>query len=108
MRHFDEAGSFSDKVFSRSQACEAGDCHLQFNRNQQSGGIKQGAIHELGIAEISGLAVKQEIDSGLLAKIPMEDVTFERGIRYIYHKNKHLSPAARQFITLLDRAAHRS
>ncbi|WGU93834.1 LysR family transcriptional regulator [Paenibacillus dendritiformis] len=71
-------------------------------------GIKQGVIHGLGIAAVSGLAVKQEIDSGLLVKIPMEDVTFERGIRYIYHKNKHLSPAARQFIALLDAVAHRS
>lgn len=34
----------------------------------------------------------------------MEDATFERGIRYIYYKNNHLSPAARQFIALLDRA----
>lgn len=71
-------------------------------------GIKQGVIHGLGISAVSEFAVKQEIAGGLLVKIPVEDVKFERGIRYIYHKKKHLSPAARQFIKLLDAASHRS
>ncbi|WP_259392301.1 LysR substrate-binding domain-containing protein [Paenibacillus thiaminolyticus] len=82
----------SDEAFSRSQAAQSGIAISNSIEISSLEGIKQGVIHGLGIAAVSGLAVKQESDSGLLAKIPMEDVTFERGIRYIYHKNKHLSP----------------
>jgi len=64
--------------------------------------IKQGVIHGLGISIVSKFTVEHEINSGLLASIPIKEVTFHRGIRYVHYKNKHLSPAARAFITLLD------
>jgi LysR family transcriptional regulator, transcriptional activator of the cysJI operon len=44
-------------------------------------GIKQGVIHGLGVAAVSELTVKQEIASGLLVAIPVDEVKFERGIR---------------------------
>ncbi|KJB84886.1 LysR family transcriptional regulator [Paenibacillus sp. E194] len=65
-------------------------------------GIKQGVIHGLGVAAVSELTVKQEIASGLLVAIPVDEVKFERGIQYVHYKNKHLSPAAKAFITMLD------
>lgn len=65
-------------------------------------GIKQGVIHELGVAIVSGFSIKQEIKSGLLVKLPIKGVQLTRGINYVYHRNKHLSPAAKQLIALLD------
>ncbi|MGG1639382.1 LysR substrate-binding domain-containing protein [Paenibacillus sp. NRS-1760] len=65
-------------------------------------GIKQGVIHELGVSIVSSFAIQQEIKSGLLVKVNIKGVKFNRGISYVYHRNKHLSPAAKQFISLLD------
>lgn len=64
--------------------------------------IKQGVIHGLGISIVSKSAVQQEIKNGLLTAIPIKGVTFQRGIDYVHYKNKHLSPAAKQFIASLD------
>ncbi|MCD9022038.1 LysR family transcriptional regulator [Cohnella silvisoli] len=65
-------------------------------------GIKQGVIHELGVSIVSNFAIQQEIKNGILVKVPIKGVNFHRGICYIYHRSKHLSPAAKQFISLLD------
>ncbi|MCS7459815.1 LysR family transcriptional regulator [Paenibacillus doosanensis] len=65
--------------------------------------IKQGVIHGLGLSIVSKFAVAQEIRSGLLASIPIQGVKLERGIRYVYFKNKLLSPASKQFIQMLER-----
>ncbi|MBU7316822.1 LysR family transcriptional regulator [Paenibacillus oleatilyticus] len=64
--------------------------------------IKQGVIHGLGVSIVSKFAVQQEIKSGLLVSVPIKGVALQRGIDYVYLKNKHLSPAAKQFIALLD------
>lgn len=68
-------------------------------------GIKQAVIHELGVSIVSNFSIQQEIKSGLLVKVPIKGITFNRGICYVYHRNKHLSPAAKHFIALLDHAA---
>lgn len=65
-------------------------------------GIKQCVLNNLGISIISRLAVKNELESGQLVEIKLENFTFKRGISYIYHKDKLLSPAAERFLTLLD------
>ncbi|MCR8644379.1 LysR family transcriptional regulator [Paenibacillus sp. N1-5-1-14] len=65
--------------------------------------IKQGVIHGLGISIVSKFSVEQEIKSGLIASVPIQGVTFHRGINYVFYKNKHLSPAAIAFIQMLDR-----
>ncbi|QTH43828.1 LysR family transcriptional regulator [Cohnella sp. LGH] len=65
-------------------------------------GIKQAVIHELGVSLVSNFAVQQELKSGLLVQIPLADIRFHRGISYIYHRSKYLSPAAKQFISLLE------
>lgn len=64
--------------------------------------IKQGVIHGLGIAIVSKFAIQQELERGLLCEVGIKETKFERGINYIYYKNKNLSPAAKQFIHLLD------
>ncbi|WP_284645535.1 LysR family transcriptional regulator [Paenibacillus silviterrae] len=66
--------------------------------------IKQGVIHGLGVSIVSKFSIIQEINSGLLVGVPIQGMKFQRGIRYVYNRRKHLSPAAKQFITLLDNA----
>jgi LysR family transcriptional regulator, transcriptional activator of the cysJI operon len=68
--------------------------------------IKQAVIHGLGISIVSNFAIKQEIANGLLVEIPIKGVKFNRGICYIHHRGKHLSPAAFQFISLLDQISN--
>lgn len=70
--------------------------------------IKQGVIHGLGVSIVSRFAISQEVKHGLIAEIPIKGVEFLRGIRYVYHRGKHLSPAAQQFITLLDERIERA
>ncbi|WP_028552970.1 LysR family transcriptional regulator [Paenibacillus sp. UNC451MF] len=65
-------------------------------------GIKQGVIYELGVSIVSRFAIQQEINSGLLVKVPIKEIQFIRGISYVHHRNKHLSPAAKQFLPLLS------
>ncbi|USK57386.1 LysR family transcriptional regulator [Cytobacillus solani] len=64
--------------------------------------IKQGVIHGLGLSIISSSAIKQEIKNGLLVKVQIRGVKFLRGVMYVYHRGTHLSPAAMQFISMLD------
>lgn len=65
-------------------------------------GIKQCVMNNLGISIISRLAVKNELESGQLVEIRLENFTFKRGISYIHHKDKLLSPATERFLHLLD------
>ncbi|MGX4585812.1 LysR family transcriptional regulator [Paenibacillus chitinolyticus] len=65
-------------------------------------GIKQAVIHELGVSIVSNFAIQQEVKHGLIVKIPVKGVTFTRGICYVYHRQKHLSPAAKGLVSLLD------
>ena len=46
--------------------------------------VKEGALQGIGAAFLSGLAVKRELESGLLVVIPIEGVQLKR----------HLTPAA--------------
>ncbi len=68
-------------------------------------GIKQGVIHGLGISFISKFAIKEEIKNGLLVEVPLQEIRLERGVNYIHHKTKHLSPALSEFISLLQHAS---
>lgn len=64
--------------------------------------IKQGVIHGLGVSIVSSLAIKQELENGLLVEVPIRGVKFQRGIRYAFHRGSLLSPAAVELISLLE------
>lgn len=64
--------------------------------------IKQSVIHNLGISIVSSLAIKQEIENGVLVKVPIEGKKFLRGIMYVHHRGIQLSPAAIQMISMLE------
>ncbi|MER1720609.1 LysR family transcriptional regulator, partial [Proteus terrae] len=68
-------------------------------------GIKQGVIHGLGISILSRLSIMQELKSGLLCEIAFDDIQFSRGIRYFYHKEKYISPATKNFLSILQSQA---
>lgn len=68
-------------------------------------GIKQGVIHGLGISILSRLSIMQELKSGLLCEIAFDDIQFSRGIRYFYHKEKYISPATKNFLSVLQSQA---
>ena len=68
-------------------------------------GIKQGVIHGLGVSILSRLSIMQELKSGLLCEIAFDDIQFSRGIRYFYHKEKYISPATKNFLSVLQSQA---
>ncbi|NBM54470.1 LysR family transcriptional regulator [Proteus sp. G2669] len=68
-------------------------------------GIKQGVIHGLGISVLSRLSILQELKSGLLCEISFDDIQFSRGIRYFHHKEKYISPATKNFLSVLQSQA---
>ncbi|OOR96801.1 LysR family transcriptional regulator [Canicola haemoglobinophilus] len=71
---------------------------MEFNSLE---GIKHCVINELGVSIISRLAVTNELNSGLLVEIPLKNLKFERGINYIFHKDKYVSPAIQRFLSVV-------
>ncbi len=64
-------------------------------------GIKHCILNQLGIAIISKLAVEQELKRGELKEIKLSSHQFIRGINYIHHKSRILSPATHNFLQTL-------
>jgi len=54
-----------------------------------------------GIAAISRLAVQSELETGLLARIHVEDMALHRSLHLVHHCDRRDSPATRAFINLL-------
>lgn len=64
--------------------------------------IKQALIYTNSIAALSRMMIAQELKSGVLTVLPLEDLQTKRSIRLIYHKNKYISPAMQAFIKVLE------
>ena len=67
--------------------------------------VKRAVEIEAGISIVPQGTVIQEIAKQTLAAVPIEDGSFYRPIAAIYKKNKVLSPAMKQFLTLLKDTA---
>lgn len=52
----------------------------------------------LGLSVLPYLLVKQDIDSRLLHRIDVKGITFQRELSVIFHENKYLTKAAKDFI----------
>jgi DNA-binding transcriptional LysR family regulator len=63
--------------------------------------IKQAVAANLGVSVVSNLAVGLEVGAGVLRILSVGDMQFVRRINLAYHKDKHLSPAARMFMSYL-------
>lgn len=67
--------------------------------------VKRAVEIDAGVSIVPQGTVLQEVTKQTLAAVPIEDGDFFRPLAAIYKKNKVLSPAMRQFITILKEAA---
>jgi DNA-binding transcriptional LysR family regulator len=59
--------------------------------------IKKMIELDLGISLISKIAVKNEIDLGLIKTYKIKDLELKRNFYFVYHKNRTLSPVVEAF-----------
>ncbi len=67
--------------------------------------IKRAVMEDIGIAFVSQLAVKEEIDSGRLSRVEIKGIPISREFRLIWHKDKYHTPLLTSFIDLTMRLA---
>jgi DNA-binding transcriptional LysR family regulator len=67
--------------------------------------VKRAVEIDAGISIVPQGTVIQDVAKQTLAAVPIEDGSFYRPIAAIYKKNKVLSPAMKQFLTLLKDTA---
>ena len=63
--------------------------------------VKRAVEIEAGIAIVPQSTITQEVAKQTLAEVKLEDADFYRPLAAIYKKNKVLSPAMRQFVSVL-------
>ncbi len=63
-----------------------------------SEGIKESVIEGIGFAFISKLAIRRELDLGILKEIKIEGFEIKRNFYIAFQKNRHLSSPARAFL----------
>lgn len=66
--------------------------------------VKRAVEIDAGISIVPEGTVVQEVAKQTLAAVPLEDGTFFRPLAILYKKNKVLSPAMKQFLTILKDA----
>lgn len=69
--------------------------------NQET--IKRSVMSGMGISVISGLAVKDEVESGRLLSFPIYSKDGGRAISLLYNKNFHLSSSADKFVRFVKK-----
>ena len=67
--------------------------------------VKRAVEIDAGVSIVPQGTIAQEITKQTLVAVPIEDGDFYRPIAAIYKKNKVLSPAMKQFLTILKEAA---
>ena len=63
--------------------------------------IKKAVEENIGVAFISKIAVEEELKTGQLKKINVNNCKFTRSFNLIYHKDKYQSPLFKAFLTFL-------
>ena len=64
--------------------------------------IKRLVQHEMGVAFISNNMVTEEVASGRLVAVPVEDKNFKRKYYMIYHSDKYFSKPLKDFLDLVN------
>lgn len=59
--------------------------------------IKAAVAEGIGVSVISGRAVQREVAAGLLCCIEIQGMIFTRQFKLVYHKNKYLTHAMKEF-----------
>lgn len=68
--------------------------------------IKQTVICGRGIAVISNMLIKRELEEGTLRILQVKDISVQREIKLIYHKNKYISKPIETFIEICKDLYH--
>jgi DNA-binding transcriptional LysR family regulator len=63
--------------------------------------VKRAVEIEAGISIVPAMTVAQEVAKQTLAAVPLEGVDLTRPLAAIYKRNKVLSPAMKQFLSIL-------
>ncbi|HSN89606.1 MAG TPA: LysR substrate-binding domain-containing protein [Anaeromyxobacteraceae bacterium] len=63
-------------------------------------GVKAAAMSGMGVAFVSRLAVRDEIEAGLLRVVAVEGLRIPRNVFAVYRRDRGLSPSARAFLAL--------
>lgn len=63
--------------------------------------VKQAVKAGLGVSILSKHLVKKELETGLIASVPLQGVNLKRDLYLVYHKDRYLSDAARAFLELV-------
>jgi len=63
--------------------------------------VKRAVEIEAGVSIVPGQTVSQEVAKNTLAAVPLEGVDLTRPLAAIYKRNKVLSPAMKQFLSIL-------
>ncbi|HZR16064.1 MAG TPA: LysR family transcriptional regulator [Verrucomicrobiae bacterium] len=66
--------------------------------------VKRAVEIDSGVAIVPQETIRQEVSNRTLAAVPLEDGEYSRPLGLIHKKNKVLSPAIKQFISLLKEA----
>jgi phosphonate transport system ATP-binding protein len=63
-------------------------------------GVKAAAMSGMGVAFVSRLAVKDEVEAGLLRIVAVEGLRIPRNVFAVYRRDRGLSPSAEAFLSL--------
>ena len=69
--------------------------------------IKNAVISGRGIAVMSTMVIKNELDSGKVVPLKLKELPFRRMIHLVCHKNKYLTPMLSEFIEICKNFAAR-
>lgn len=95
-----EEGSGTRELFDQVMEQQGIICNIAGIYNHAEA-IKQAVAAGLGATVLSWRAVKREIAVGELVKVPIEELSFTRQFRLVYHKNKYLSAQLQNFIRVV-------
>lgn len=71
-----------------------------FISNQEA--IKECVVNNIGISIMSPRMVEREVDAGLISTLTLDEVSLHRNIQWVCRKDRHITPAARAFLELLN------
>lgn len=79
--------------------------HISFNRSwscTNTEAIKNAVINNRGIAVMSSMLIKNEIKSGDIVILDVEELPINRTIYLIHHKNKYMTPIISEIINICN------
>lgn len=94
-----ELGSGTRELFENMMTLNEIKWHSSWECNG-SDGLISAAINGIGIAVISQKLVEDQVKTGELSIIKMDDIDFKRKFNIIQHKNKYLTNTMKKFIDL--------